>query len=124
MTFHMCNEMYPGETWDFSDLPPNNTTTTKSDATLKTRAVMWGTEAHENWYLLDYDEERKIMLVYYCAYTEAVNRFDSMAMVLQKQPIQNSAQLSEEQHVKYAKKALQLLGPIHGQLQRIPECQS
>jgi VDE lipocalin domain len=57
LTFHMNNEMYLGETWDFS-----TTTTTNApppSATLKTRAVMWGTEAHENWYLLDYHSETR-----------------------------------------------------------------
>ena len=76
VVFHMDNEMHVGETWKFDE--------TTARATLKTRAVMWGTEAQENWYLLDFHEEWNTMLVYYCAYTAAVNRFDSMSMDLQR----------------------------------------
>jgi hypothetical protein len=133
LTFHMNNEMYLGETWDFT------TTTTASmssapppSATLKTRAVMWGTEAHENWYLLDYHSEWNMMLVYYCAYTEAVNAFDSAAMVLVKQRSQEhkntknvvvSVDLTTEQSEYYETKARKLLGDVHGRLQRIQSCE-
>lgn len=126
VTFRMCNEMYPNNTWNFSNhLPSNHFKTPK--ATLKTRAVMWGTEAHENWYLLHYDEDTQIMLIYYCAYTEAVDRFDSIAMVLQK--IEQSStrgtsskKLTEEYREKYEQLVKSILGPMHGRLQRISDC--
>lgn len=123
VTFHMCNEMYLGKTWDFrqetndewlaeaaAQLPPS---------TLKTRAVMWGTEAHENWYLLDYNPSWQTMLVYYCAYTADVSRFDSMAMVLQKD---GAPPLSEEQAHAMEALATRVLGKVHGKLQPIPQC--
>lgn len=120
VTFHMCNEMYPEETWDFSDLEDGTVGGTKP-ATLKTRAVMWGTEAHENWYLIDVDRKLKTMIVYYCAYTEAVSRFDSIAMVLQKE---GAPELTNEQRNSIETKSIDVLGPYHGKLQRIPECGS
>ncbi|KAG7357781.1 hypothetical protein IV203_014368 [Nitzschia inconspicua] len=122
ITFHMCNEMYPNETWDFSHLQNDtalDTTTSTIPATLKTRAVMWGTEAHENWYLIDTDLKFQTMTVYYCAYTEAVSRFDSITMVLQKE---GAPTLTEEQRMALEAKALDVLGPEHGKLKRIPEC--
>jgi hypothetical protein len=139
LTFHMNNEMYLGETWDFTTTTTTTTTattnTTTPSATLKTRAVMWGTEAHENWYLLDYHSEWNMMLVYYCAYTEAVHAFDSMAMVLIKQPppqenhnktehVVVSVDLTTEQSEYYETKARKLLGDVHGRLQRIQSCET
>mmetsp|Transcript_18865 Transcript_18865/g.37901 ORF Transcript_18865/g.37901 Transcript_18865/m.37901 type:complete len:363 (-) Transcript_18865:997-2085(-) len=129
-TFHMNNEMYLGETWDFSSVVTNSPFTATTTATLKTRAVMWGTEAHENWYLLDYHPSWQTMLVYYCAYTPAVDRFDSMTMVLQKQQQQqpsngnenDSTMLTEEQGAYFKLRARELLGEYHGNLQRIPSC--
>lgn len=121
MTFHMDNEMYPGQTWNFSS-------TTTTPATLRTRAVMWGTEAHENWYLLDYHPEWQTMLVYYCAYTEAVDRFDSMAMVLKKRqgddstPPHAASSIAPEQVDYFQRRAQELLGDKHGNLQRVPMC--
>jgi VDE lipocalin domain len=116
-TFHMCNEMYPKETWDFAELDEAMNPT--MPATLKTRAVMWGTEAHENWYLIDANKKLKTMTVYYCAYTEAVSRFDSITMVLQKE---GAPELTDEQRRDIEAKALEVLGPVHGKLRRIPEC--
>jgi len=114
--FHMNNEMYPHETWHFDD---QSSTTTNNNATLKTKAVMWGTEAHENWYLLDYDATIQTMLVYYCAHTAAVHRYDSMAMVMQKE---GHATLTEDQAMAIQQKAVALLGDKHGRLQRIDAC--
>ena len=114
ITFHMSNEMYPKETWDFEgDNKPI------TPATLKTRAVMWDTEAHENWYLIDQDKDLQTITIYYCAYTEAVDRFDSIAMILQKE---DAKELTEEQHAAISGKAAQILGPEHGNFQRIPSC--
>ena len=79
-TFHMNNEMYFSQTWNFTSSSSSSSPATTTTATLKTRAVMWGTEAHENWYLLDYHPEWQTMLIYYCAYTEAVDRFDSITI--------------------------------------------
>ena len=124
VTFEMCNEMYPHETWNFSHLPPNHEVynTSTPTATLKTRAVMWGTQAHENWYLLHYDSDTETMLIYYCAHTAAVDRFDSMAMVLQKERNEFTP-LTEEYHEQYQQLAKKILGHVHGKLQRIPDCQ-
>lgn len=127
MTFHMNNEMYLDQTWNFTinkkKAPPS------TSATLKTRAVMWGTEAHENWYLLDYHPKWNTMLVYYCAYTAAVDAYDSMAMVLKRQdddgddPLSYSVDLTSEQQGYYKSKAMELLGEFHGNLQQIRACQ-
>jgi hypothetical protein len=119
VTFHMCNEMYPEESWDFSNLDGGDGPT--MPATLKTRAVMWGTEAHENWYLIDANGKLKTMTVYYCAYTEAVSRFDSITMVLQKE---GAPELTDEQRIAIENKVLEVLGPEHGKLQRIRDCGS
>lgn len=137
-TFHMNNEMYLSQTWNFSSSASSSTYALPVvDATLKTRAVMWGTEAHENWYLLDYHPEWQTMLIYYCAHTEAVDRFDSMAMVLQKQqgntvedgkdggasgPLLFSPVITKEQATYFERRARELLGEYHGNLQRIPSC--
>jgi hypothetical protein len=132
LTFHMDNEMYLGETWEFGTGGAKTTAT--AQASLKTRAVMWGTEAHENWYILDYHTEWNMMMIYFCAYTEAVNAFDSMAMVLMKQDPAGedeatggttssvSVTLTDEQTDYYERKAKELLGDVHGRLQRIQPC--
>lgn len=121
VTFHMCNEMYPGQMWNYSDDEHNNEyENVGPTATLKTRAVMWGTEAHENWHLIDYTQETDTIMVYYCAYTMEIQRFDSMTMVLQKD---GARPLTEEQALAIETKAKALLGEKHGQLQRIAQCQ-
>ena len=132
ITFHMSNEMYPNQYWDFSEEEDDVAPEPQPNiATLKTRAIMWGTEAHENWYLLDYDNDLQTLLVYYCAHTEAVNRFDSMAMVLQKASDDNlngdgmdnpKVPLTEEERQFIEDKATSILGAKHGKLQRIQEC--
>ena len=114
VTFHMNNEMYPNKTWNFTDPSGSN-----RGATLKTRAVMWGTEAHENWYLLDFQKEHETMIIYYCAYTEAVDRFDSMAMVLQKE---RAPKLTDGERTAIEETGTHLLGDMHGQFQRIHAC--
>jgi hypothetical protein len=119
VTFHMCNEMYLGETWDFQHESKNESLPVTPPSTLKTRAVMWGTEAHENWYLLDYNPEWQTMMLYFCAYTADVVRFDSMTMVLQKE---GAEPLSNDQSEMMEELARQLLGEKHGKLQRIPQC--
>jgi hypothetical protein len=123
-TFHMNNEMYFAQTWNFSSAS-SSSTPPPANTTLKTRAVMWGTEAHENWYLLDYHEEWQTMLIYYCAHTEAVDRFDSMAMVLKKKQDTTSDEsaVTQEQAAYYERRARELLGERHGNLQRISSCE-
>jgi hypothetical protein len=116
----MCNEMYPGQLWDFHSFQP---TALAASATLRTRAVMWGTEAHENWYLLDFDESSQTMLIYYCAHTMDIHRFDSITMVLRKQEIHQTSPFTTGKAESVENKALQLLGNMHGKLQRIEECQ-
>ena len=82
---------------------------------------MWGTEAHENWFLLDFQEESQTMIIYYCAYTEAVDRFDSMAMILQKEGAPN---LNEDERTNLEERGSRLLGGEHGRFQRINACGS
>ena len=153
ITFHMCNEMYPGQRWEFNgdeeekdgggdggESSSSSPTTSAATTTLKTKAVMWGTEAHENWYVLDYDTENEVLLMYYCAYTGDINRFDSAAVVWQKEQERQHQEfggeddgngeasrprppLSEEQLASIQQKALSILGPKFGTLQRIEECQ-
>jgi VDE lipocalin domain len=133
ITFHMNNEMHFDKSWNYSDdgvtkhfHPPF------APATLRTRAVMWGTEAHENWYLLDYHAEWQMMMVYYCAHTSAVDRFDSMIMILKRhnngdgeddddkeydpRPCDGSSIYAptQEQHEYYTTLASELLGEEHG----------
>ena len=109
--FTMTNELTPDEGWTFEgrslSKPPG-----------KTRAVMWGTEAHENWYILDFDKEHGYILMNVCAYTPAVRSFDAITMVLVKE----GARLTEEliEHVEH--KAKELLGNKFGSLVRIREC--
>jgi hypothetical protein len=140
-TFHMSNEMYINSMWKF----PANTSFTSdrhsafaivqdadpidTRATLRTRAIMWGTEAHENWYLLDYDVtlDHVILIIYYCAYTIPLRAFDSMAMVLYKSFVTTSSSTSEsnptEQQIQEIhQRAHQVLGNRYGKLQRIPDC--
>ena len=119
VTFHMNNEMYPNETWNFTDMINKDSSGSSHGATLKTRAVMWGTEAHENWYLLDFQKEHETMIIYYCAYTEAVDRFDSMAMILQKE---GAAILTDGERTTIEERGAHLLGGIHGRFQRIHSC--
>jgi hypothetical protein len=119
VTFHMNNEMYPEESWKFPNDDDDDELLPTTTATLKTRAVMWGTEAHENWYLLDYNQDLETLMIYFCAYTEAVDQFDSITMVLQKD---GAEPITDEQAQEIELKALQLLGDEHGRLQRIEEC--
>ena len=132
-TFHMNNEMYFSQTWNFTSSSSSSSPATTTTATLKTRAVMWGTEAHENWYLLDYHPEWQTMLIYYCAYTEAVDRFDSITMVLQKKQNDekhkgdttssfSSPVVTKEQATYFEARARELLGDYHGRLQPISPC--
>jgi len=116
-TFHMSNEIYPNVQWDFSIDQPNTT----AKATLSTRAFTWNTEASENWYLLDYNETMRTMLVHYCAYTQAVNRYDSMTMVLRKV---GSDEFTNDMAIEIESLAIRLLGGKFGQLQRIQQCKA
>jgi hypothetical protein len=116
VTFHMSNEMYPLQTWEFEEQGQPF-----SPATLRTRAVMWGTEAHENWYLLHYDSDWQTMLIYYCAYTKAVERFDSNALVLQKV---GTPSIPDEQGQFYKTLAAEILGDLSGKLQPVAPCRA
>jgi len=113
-TFRMSNEIYPGQQWDFASQPA-----TTAHATLKTRAVMWGTEAHENWYLLDYDVQQKTMLVHYCAYTVDVKGFDAITMVLRRD---GEEPFTSEMQKRMEQLAFDLLGERFGSIKRIKEC--
>lgn len=140
-TFHMSNEMYINSTWkfaanisatgdrhrDFANVQDSDPILTR--ATLRTRAIMWGTEAHENWYLLDYDvtSNYAVLIIYYCAYTIPLRAFDSMAMVLYKSLSTTSSATtktipSEKNIQEIHQRACQVLGNQYGKLQRIPDC--
>ena len=110
--FTMTNELTPDAGWTFDGGP-------SSKPTGKTRAVMWGTEAHENWYVLDFDKEHGHILMHVCAYTPAVRSFDAITMVLVKE----GAELTEELIEHVDQKAKELLGDKFGSLVRIRECE-
>ena len=112
-TFHMSNEIYPNEQWAFPSQPDT------CQATLKTRAIMWGTEAHENWYILNYDPEMRTMLIHFCAYTLDVEGFDAMTIVLRKV---TSDPFTDEMAKQTEQKALELLGDKFGTLTRVGVC--
>lgn len=116
-TFHMTNNMYPGQQWD--DFPLRQPV--GAEATLKTRAIMWGTEAHENWYLLDYNETMQTILVYYVAYTMAVEKIDSITMVLRREDA-SLGPFTDEMAKTIEQKAVMLLGDEFGRLYRIEPC--
>ena len=109
--FSMSNEIYPNESWDFS---------TKTKATLKTRAAMWGSEAKENWYLLHYDPETLTMIFNVCAYTAAVQKFDALTMVIRK--LNAPGLFTDDMAKEMESKALDMLGPKFGNMVRIPQC--
>ena len=119
-TFHMSNEIYPNQQWDFPSQPAID----DNKAMLKTRAVMWGTEAHENWYLLDYDAEMRTMMIHFCAYTLAIQGFDAMTMVLRK-VVTDDEENDPFTHAMadiIERRAMDILGETFGNLQRIEEC--
>jgi hypothetical protein len=123
-TFHMSNEIYPNAQWDFFPSQPPATTTNNTGssgaATLKTRAFMWGTEARENWYLLDYDPAMRTMIIQFCAYTLDITGFDVMTMVLRK--ASDDEPFTNEMAKVIEQRAIDLLGERFGNLQRIQEC--
>jgi len=140
--FHMHNRMFPGRQWQFWEttdaavaaaedtddaddmltLPVHQPRNSK--ATLKTRAYMWGTEAHENWYVLDYDDERQTLVVNYCAYTVNVRTFDSITMVLRKKTRRGGAGGVEDDEAleQRVRKLLEDRLGNSNNLVRIPEC--
>ena len=120
-TFHMSNEIYPNQQWDFPSQPAID------KAMLKTRAVMWGTEAHENWYLLDYDAEMRTMIIHFCAYTKDIQGFDAMTMVLRKVVADEEEKedpFTDKMAEIIEQRAMNILGEKFGHLQRIQECRS
>jgi hypothetical protein len=115
-TFAMSNEMYPGLAWDYYK------TTSKAKPTLKTIAPMWGTEAHENWYLLHYDPKGQWFLVHVCAYTAEVETYDAITLIFRKNGQHQRAELEEELAAEMEQIALEKLGKKFGTLLRIKEC--
>ena len=108
----MTNELTPDAGWKFEGGP-------SSKPTGKTRAVMWGTVSHENWYILDFDKEYGYILMNVCAYTPAVRSFDAITMVLVKEESEFTDKL-----IEYAEhKAKELLGDKFGSLVRIKKCE-
>uniref|UniRef100_A0A7S4K930 VDE lipocalin domain-containing protein n=1 Tax=Odontella aurita TaxID=265563 RepID=A0A7S4K930_9STRA len=110
-TFSMSSEMYPEARWRYAG-------GTEADPTLKTIACMWGTEAHENWYLLHYDRKYSWILLHVCAYTSALQSFDALSMVFVKE----GGTMNEDIEASIQAKALQLLGEKFGTLQRVSPC--
>lgn len=122
-SFHMSSEIYPNQQWDFPSQPgaiDNN------KAMFKTRAVMWGAEANENWYLLDYDAEMRTMMVHICAYTFDIQGFDAITMVLRKVVTYDEENENDSFTNAMAEiielRALDILGETFGNYQRIEEC--
>ena len=109
--FTMTNELTPGSSWNFEG-------EANPKPTGRTRAVMWGTEAHENWYMLEFDEQRQYLLMSVCAYTPAVRSFDSITMALVKE----GADISDELIEQVESRAKTLLGNEFGVLVRIEDC--
>jgi hypothetical protein len=79
---------------------------------------MWGTEAHENWFLLHYDAQNQLLLVHVCAFTEEMNALDAITMVLQKEGNIMTEELAE----RMQQRAIEILGEKHGRMVRIQEC--
>ena len=82
---------------------------------------MWGTEAHENWYLLDYNRTMQTILVYYVAYTMAVQKIDSITMVLRRDD-SSLGPFTNEMAMAVDQRALSILGDKFGRLYRIEPC--
>ena len=134
-TFHMYNQMFPNQQWDFeskstiASTSPTTTKTTFPSATLKTRAYMWGTEAHENWYIVDFDVDYQTLIVYYCAYTADIDRYDSITMILRKEQETHNgddsrmkASMTKEMENVLQDRAKKLLGDTYGSVVRIKDC--
>jgi len=112
-TFTMTNELTPGARWNY-------TGGTSAHPTARTRAIMWGTTAHENWYFLDYNEQYHSLLMHVCAYTPAVRSFDAITMVIVKEGVNITPDL-----LNYSReRAQEILGTDFGTLQRIEGCKT
>ena len=125
--FTMTNELTPDAGWNFDEGPKSKPTGktravmwgTEPKPTGKTRAVMWGTEAHENWYVLIFDNEKGYILMNVCAYTPAVRSFDAITMLLVKE----GAEFTDDLIENVEHKAKVLLGDKFGSLVRIGDCE-
>ena len=102
--FTMSNEIYPNERWSYGGA------NTATDPTLKTLARMWGTTAHENWYVLYADEN--MLLVHVCAYTLQVQSFDALTIVL----LRENTTLTDDMMNKIQQIARDILGDKFGKL--------
>jgi hypothetical protein len=102
--FTMSNEIYPNERWSYGGA------STAADSTLKTLARMWGTTAHENWYVLYADEN--MLLVHVCAYTLQVQSFDALTVVL----LSENTTLTDDMTNKIQQIASDTLGDKFGKL--------
>jgi hypothetical protein len=109
----MTNELTPGARWNYTGGTP-------AHPTARTRAIMWGTTAHENWYFLDYNEQHHSLLMHACAYTPAVRSFDAITMVIVKEGVDITHDI-----LNYSReRAQEILGNNFGTLQRIEECKT
>lgn len=109
--FSMSSEMYPKARWHY----PGGT---EANPTLKTIACMWGTEAHENWYLLHYDSAHSWILMHVCAYTHAVQSYDALTLAFVKEGQPAGKEIEDMIQATSQK----ILGKKFGTLQRIPSC--
>jgi hypothetical protein len=72
-----------------------------------------GTTAHENWYLLFYDED--VMILHVCAYTVEVKSFDALTIAF----IKDGHSLSKEREKIIEEKARAILGDKFGTMVRV-----
>lgn len=103
----MSNEMHPDQQWNLSQ-------SVNVYPTLSALAVMWGTTAHENWYVLYADEN--IMLIHVCAYTLQVQSYDALTIVFAREGVTVTDEMANEIQAT----ALDILGPKSGMLIRVP----
>lgn len=101
--FNMSSELFPGLRWDYPGMP-------KANPTLRTVAKMWGTTAHENWYLVYYDGD--VMILHVCAFTVEVQSFDALTVVF----VRDGYALTTEKAKEIWETARRILGNKFGSL--------
>lgn len=71
---------------------------------------MWGTTAHENWYLVYYDGD--VMILHVCAFTVEVQSFDALTVVF----VRDGYALTTEKAKEIWETARRILGNKFGSL--------
>jgi hypothetical protein len=79
---------------------------------------MWGTTAHENWYVLYADND--LLLIHVCAYTIEVQSFDAITLIFVKE--ENGRFVTEAMENKIQKMAHEILGDKFGTVLRVRDC--